>query len=83
MLARLAWTETFRAAPAPSASTIGTAAERRPSSSSWSTMANCKVQVRFAPGRENATSNASLVITSNAQNSQLKVSLTGTSSGLP
>jgi uncharacterized protein YjiK len=43
----------------------------------------CKVQVRFAPGRENAASSASLVIASNAQNSPLKVSLTGTSSGLP
>jgi uncharacterized protein YjiK len=43
----------------------------------------CKVQVRFAPGRENATSSAQLVITSDALNSPLKVTLTGTSTGLP
>jgi uncharacterized protein YjiK len=43
----------------------------------------CKVQVRFAPGREDATSNASLVIVSNAQNSPLEVTLSGTSTGLP
>ena len=35
--ARLAWTETFSAATRPSASAIGTAADRRPSSSSSST----------------------------------------------
>jgi uncharacterized protein YjiK len=43
----------------------------------------CKVQVRFAPGREEATSSAHLVIVSDAQNSPLEVSLSGTSAGLP
>jgi hypothetical protein len=43
----------------------------------------CKVQVRFAPGRENATSSAQLVISSDALNSPLEVTLTGTSTGLP
>jgi uncharacterized protein YjiK len=43
----------------------------------------CKVQVRFVPGRENATSSAQLVITSNAANNPLKVTLSGTSTGLP
>jgi hypothetical protein len=45
--------------------------------------ATCKVQVRFAPGRENATSNASLAIASNVAGSPTLVSLTATSSGLP
>jgi hypothetical protein len=43
----------------------------------------CKVQVRFAPGRENAVSNAHLVIDSNALGSPTQVALTGTSTGLP
>lgn len=43
----------------------------------------CQIQVRFAPGRENATSSAQLVMASTAPASPLKVTLTGTSTGLP
>jgi len=43
----------------------------------------CLVQIRFAPGRENATSNASLVIDSDLVSSPTLVTLTGSSSGLP
>ncbi|HVV89504.1 MAG TPA: lamin tail domain-containing protein, partial [Solirubrobacterales bacterium] len=43
----------------------------------------CEVMVRFAPGRENATSNASLIVVSNAVDSPLSVSLTATSGALP
>jgi uncharacterized protein YjiK len=45
--------------------------------------ATCKVQVRFAPGRENATSTASLSFSSNAPGSPTLVALTATSTGLP
>jgi uncharacterized protein YjiK len=43
----------------------------------------CRVQIRFAPGRENATSNANLAIASNAPGGPTLVALTGTSTGLP
>jgi hypothetical protein len=43
----------------------------------------CKVQIRFAPGRENASSSANLVIESNVPSSPTLVPLAGTSSGLP
>ena len=43
----------------------------------------CRIQVRFAPGRENAASSASLSIASDAVNSPLRVSLAATSGGLP
>jgi uncharacterized protein YjiK len=43
----------------------------------------CRVQIRFAPGRENATSSASLEIDSNAAAGPTLVALTATSSGLP
>jgi uncharacterized protein YjiK len=43
----------------------------------------CQVLVRFAPGRENATSSAHLIIASNAPDSPLVIALTGTSTGLP
>jgi YVTN family beta-propeller protein len=45
--------------------------------------ATCTVQVRFAPGRENATSNAHLLIESDALNSPAAVALTGASGSLP
>ncbi len=45
--------------------------------------ASCKVQIRFAPGRENATSAASLVIDSNVADSPTLVALSATSGGLP
>ena len=45
--------------------------------------ATCRIQIRFAPGRVNATSNAALVIASNAAESPTSVSLTATSTGLP
>jgi uncharacterized protein YjiK len=44
---------------------------------------SCEVLVRFSPSRENATSNAQLVIGSNAVDSPLTLALTGTSTGLP
>jgi uncharacterized protein YjiK len=44
---------------------------------------SCQVLVRFAPGRELATSSAQLVIASDAPGSPLTVALTGTSGGLP
>ncbi|HJZ35458.1 MAG TPA: lamin tail domain-containing protein [Solirubrobacterales bacterium] len=44
---------------------------------------SCEVLVRFSPSRENATSNAQLVIASNAVDSPLTLALTGTSTGLP
>jgi uncharacterized protein YjiK len=44
---------------------------------------SCKVQVRFAPGRENAASSAHLVVGSTASNSTLEVPLAGTSGSLP
>ena len=43
----------------------------------------CKVQIRFAPGRENATSTATLELSSNAPGSPTSVPLTATSTGLP
>jgi uncharacterized protein YjiK len=43
----------------------------------------CRVQIRFAPGRENATSNANLVIGSNVPDSPTLVPLIATSVGLP
>jgi hypothetical protein len=43
----------------------------------------CKVQIRFAPGRVNAVSSATLEITSNAIHSPRIVPLTGTSGTLP
>ncbi|HEV7616184.1 MAG TPA: lamin tail domain-containing protein [Solirubrobacterales bacterium] len=43
----------------------------------------CKVQIRFAPGREKASSSANLVIDSNVLGSPTLVALAGTSSGLP
>ncbi|WP_320669989.1 SdiA-regulated domain-containing protein [Patulibacter defluvii] len=45
--------------------------------------ATCRVQVRFSPGRANATSTASLVVASNVPGSPTLVALRGTSSGLP
>jgi uncharacterized protein YjiK len=45
--------------------------------------AGCEVLVRFSPSREDATSNAQLVITSNDPASPLSVGLTATSTGLP
>jgi uncharacterized protein YjiK len=44
---------------------------------------SCEVMVRFAPGRENAESKASLIVASNAVDSPLSVSLTAMSGGLP
>jgi uncharacterized protein YjiK len=44
---------------------------------------SCQVQVRFAPGRENATSSAKLEINSNDPNSPTLVALSGASGGLP
>ena len=43
----------------------------------------CKVQVRFAPGRENATSNANLVVASNVPGDQILVPLSASSTGSP
>jgi uncharacterized protein YjiK len=43
----------------------------------------CRVQVRFAPGRANATSTATLRFTSNAAGSPTSVALVGQSTGLP
>ena len=43
----------------------------------------CRVQIRFAPGRENAASSASLAIVSNAPSSATLVPLAATSGGLP
>jgi uncharacterized protein YjiK len=43
----------------------------------------CQVLVRFSPGRENATSSAALIITSDSVDSPLDVALSATSSGLP
>jgi uncharacterized protein YjiK len=45
--------------------------------------ATCKVQIRFAPGRENASSSANLVIGSNVTGGQTLVPLAATSTGLP
>lgn len=45
--------------------------------------ATCKVQVRFAPGRENAASAAELRFTSDAAGSPTVVALAATSTGLP
>jgi uncharacterized protein YjiK len=44
---------------------------------------SCEVMVRFAPGRENASSSANLVVNSNVAGSPTLVPLAGTSSGLP
>jgi uncharacterized protein YjiK len=44
---------------------------------------SCQVLVRFAPGRENATSSAELLVASDAPGSPLSVTLNGTSTGLP
>ena len=49
--ARLAWTQMLSAATRDSASTIGTAAERRPSSSSWSTIAKPCARTRSISSR--------------------------------
>ncbi len=43
----------------------------------------CRVQIRFAPGRENASSSANLVISSNVPDSPTLVALSATSTGLP
>jgi hypothetical protein len=43
----------------------------------------CRVQIRFAPGRENATSSANLAISSNVPDSPTLVPLSATSVGLP
>jgi uncharacterized protein YjiK len=45
--------------------------------------ADCTITVRFSPGRENATSSAHLVITSNDPDGPQSVALLGTSTGLP
>jgi uncharacterized protein YjiK len=45
--------------------------------------ASCEVMVRFSPSRENATSNAHLIVASNDPASPLSVALTATSTGLP
>jgi uncharacterized protein YjiK len=45
--------------------------------------ATCEVEIRFAPGRENASSSANLAIGSNVPSSPTLVPLSGTSSGLP
>jgi uncharacterized protein YjiK len=45
--------------------------------------ATCRVQVRFAPGRENATSSANLRVASNVPGGLTLVPLSATSSGLP
>jgi uncharacterized protein YjiK len=44
---------------------------------------SCRVQIRFAPGRENATSTANLAIDSNVADSPTLVPLSATSTGLP
>jgi len=44
---------------------------------------SCRAQIRFVPGRENATSSASLAIASNVADSPTLVALTATSTGLP
>jgi uncharacterized protein YjiK len=44
---------------------------------------SCKIQIRFAPGREDAASSADLEIASNVPDSPTLVQLAGTSSGLP
>ncbi|HEX4305465.1 MAG TPA: lamin tail domain-containing protein [Solirubrobacterales bacterium] len=44
---------------------------------------SCEVLIRFAPGREDAESEASLLVASNAIDDPLSVSLTGISGGLP
>jgi uncharacterized protein YjiK len=44
---------------------------------------SCRVQIRFAPGREDASSNANLAIASNVPDSPTLVPLTATSGGLP
>jgi len=43
----------------------------------------CRVQIRFAPGRENASSSANLTISSNVPDSPTLVALSATSTGLP
>ncbi len=43
----------------------------------------CKVLVRFSPARENATSTAALVLSSNVAGGTTSVALTATSTGLP
>jgi uncharacterized protein YjiK len=45
--------------------------------------ASCQVLVRFAPGREFATSSATLLVASDAPDTPLTVALTGTSGALP
>ncbi len=44
---------------------------------------SCKIQIRFAPGREDASSSAELEIFSNDSGGPAQVSLSGTSGGLP
>jgi hypothetical protein len=44
---------------------------------------SCKLGMRFSPARENATSNATLVVKSNTASGRLSVALSGTSSALP
>lgn len=45
--------------------------------------ASCKLGVRFSPARENATSNATLVVKTNTASGELSVPLSGTSTALP
>ncbi len=45
--------------------------------------ASCQVVIRFSPGRENATSTASLVLKADVTGGEALGSLTGTSTGLP
>ncbi|MDQ8045766.1 MAG: SdiA-regulated domain-containing protein, partial [Solirubrobacteraceae bacterium] len=45
--------------------------------------ATCRVQVRFAPGRQNATSSATLAFSANVTGGTTTVALSGTSAGLP
>jgi hypothetical protein len=44
---------------------------------------SCQVQIRFAPGRESATSSANLSVSSNVAGSPTLVPLSATSTGLP
>lgn len=45
--------------------------------------ASCKLGVRFSPARENATSNATLVVTTSTASGRLSLPLSGTSTALP
>ncbi|HEY4276596.1 MAG TPA: DUF3616 domain-containing protein [Conexibacter sp.] len=44
---------------------------------------SCKIGLRFSPSRENATSNATLVVKTNEASGELTVPLSGTSTALP